>query len=305
MAIALADHAWPRLPVELQVGPAGRLLVAGTPRWSRHLPERFFGSPPPVRQLVARLPVWRLPRMLATWRPRVDLVIARVDLISTVWFREAEHVRVPEWIRTLAPVPPVTHRFPSSQTRRKQRLVETNGLSWRVSHDPADLRTFLERDYRPYVLRRHGAEAHLRSQRWMERGLRRGALIWIEQGSRTVAAVLVDRQGPALRYLAAACAHGDARLLRLGALSATFLACFDLARRLGCSDVDLRNSRPFLARGLLADKIGWGGVISEPDDLTHDLLLSWNEVTPAVARSLTEAQLVCRGPDGLQRLRIE
>ena len=305
LAIALADHASPRLPVELHHGPAGRLLVAGSPSWSRFLTERFFGGPASGRHLLARLPVWRLPALLERWRPRVDLVIARVDLFSAGRFPAGRYVRMPEWVRTVAAVPAAGMLPALSEAGRKQRLVRKHGLTWRSSRSPDELRTFIERDYRPYICRRYGEAAQLRSERWFRKGLRRGNLLWIERDGQSVAAVLVDRQGTTLRYLAAACCHGDENLLRLGALSATYLACFDLARLLGCSRVDLRNSRPSRSDGLLRQKLAWGGVITEADDLTHDLVLGWDTVTPALHRFLAATPLLVRGHSGLMNLEAD
>lgn len=303
LAIALADHSTARLPVELHEGPAGRVLVAGTSRWSRALPDRFFGESPRRIRRIAVAPVWRLPGILERWRPRVDLLVARVDRLSSRWFAEESWTRVPEWIRTVAPVLPEGVRLASGQARRKQQLVANHGLRWRLSHDPAELQTFIDRDYRPYLLERHGPQAHLRSSRWFQQHLRRGGLIWIEHGQVPVAGVLYDQRGSALRHLAAACVQGDPALLRLGALAATYLACFEQARALGCRHLDLRNSRPWLGDGLLKDKLGWGGVLQEADDLTHDLLLSWRSATPVLLRFLTASPLICRQADGFAVLR--
>jgi hypothetical protein len=299
LALALADHTTPRLPVELQHGPEGTLLVAGTARWCRYLPDRFFGGPAPHRRLLGYVPVWCLPKVLESWLPRVDLAIARVTVLAMGHFPAGRQLHVPEWVRTVARVPR-SARFPAATRRgRTQRLILKQGLSWRCSHDPRDLATFITRDYRPYILQRYGQDAHLRSERWMRQRLRHGALLWIEQDNQPLAAALVNQQGPTLHYLAAACCHGDPSHLGTGAMGATYLASFELARELGCTHVDLRNSRPSPADGLLSQKLSWGGVITSADDLTHDLLLSWERASPSLLRFLASTPLFFRQGDAL------
>lgn len=167
LALALADHSTARLPVELQQGPEGTLLVAGTSRWCRYLPERFFGGPAPHRRLLGHVPVWCLPKVVERWLPRVDLAIARVTVLAMGHFPAGRQLHVPEWVCTVAPVPS-SARFPAATWRgRKQQLILKQGLSWRCSHDPSELGTFIARDYRPYILQRYGQEAYLRSERWL------------------------------------------------------------------------------------------------------------------------------------------
>lgn len=292
--VCIADHTLPRIPVVLHEGPAGRMLVAGTERWSGYLPDRFFADGPRTSERLGAWPVWRLHDILAAWRDRVDILIARVDLFSVSRFPATSYVRMPEWIRMTAPVQPAGIRLQSSQARRKEQLIRGQGLVWRTSHDPRDLATFIERDYRPYIRARYGTNAHIRSVSWLRRRFRTGGLIWIERGCDTVAGMLYDVSSRVLRRLAVACVGGDPRLLQTGALSATYLACHEIARSLGCGEVDFRNCRPCLTDGLLQVKRSWGGRLVEPDDLTHDLLVGWSTATPAVTRFLETSPLIVR-----------
>jgi len=107
-----------------------------------------------------------------------------------------------------------------------------------------------------------------------------------------------DIVGDSLRRLTFACVRGDASLLRTGAASATYSACFDLARQLRCDTIDFRNCRPCLSDGLLQVKSSWGGRIVEPDDITHDVLVGWHAATPAVTTFLARSPLVVRHERG-------
>jgi hypothetical protein len=292
--VCIADHTLPRIPVVLHEGPAGRMLVAGTERWSGYLPDRFFGDGPRTSERLGAWPVWRLHEILTAWRDRVDVLIARVDLFSASRFPATSYVRMPEWIRMTAPVQPAGIRLRSSQARRNEQLIRRQGLAWRTSHDPRDLATFIERDYRPYIRARYGQNAHIRSADWFHRRFRAGGLVWIDRGHDRCAGMLYDVRRNMVRRLAVACVGGDPGLLQTGALSATYPACHELARSLGCGEVDFRNCRPCLADGLLQVKRSWGGRLVEPDDLTHDLLVGWSTATPVVTRFLDASPLIVR-----------
>jgi hypothetical protein len=303
--ICVADHALPRLPVVLHRGSEGSMVVAGTERWSRYLVDKFFGDSQWTSERLGACPAWGLPRILSHWRPQVDLVCGRVDQFSAARFPAADFLRAPTWIRMSAPVPAPGERPRSSQARRNEQLVRRHGLTWRISRDPADLATFIERDYTPYTRLRFGGTAHLRSAGWFRSRFRHGGLIWIDRGSEPVAGVLYDVSGRSLRRLAAACVRGDGELLRIGAMSATYLACLETARTLNCDEVDLRNSRPCLTDGLVRVKQSWGGRLVPPDDVTHDFLIGWHSATPAVIRFLADAPLVVRHARGFSAVQAD
>jgi hypothetical protein len=300
--ICCADHVLPRLPVILYAGSAGSMLVGGTEPWTRHLPERFFGGRAYTVERLGCWPVWYVHRLLEAWRQRVDLVAARVDHLTVGRFPGDRYLRIPEWIRMTAPVGAADDRLPSASARSNAQLVRQNGLRWRVSHDPRDLAVFISRDYRPYTRARHGEAAFLRSWGWFFRRYRHGGLVWIEHDQEPVAGMTYDVRGRSLRQLAVACARGDVSLLRTGGIAATYLACFDLARDLGCDEVDFRNCRPFLTDPLFQTKRSWGGRVAQPDDLTHDIVLGWDTATPPVMRFLSESPVVVRDGSGFRLL---
>lgn len=282
----------------LHRGPRGSMLVAGVEARSRYLADLFLGTEHRTSERLGSWPVWRLHPLLEHWRRRVDVVVARVDVLSARWFPPDRYLRIPDWVRMTAAVPATGQRIASSQARRNERLARRHGLTWRISHDPRELAIFIDRDYRPYTSARHGDAAYLRPKGWFLRRFRRGGLIWIERRQEPVAGLTYDVHGRSLRRLAAACTRGDATLLRTGAMSATYLACFDLARTLGCDMVDLRNCRPCLIDGLLQAKQSWGGSIAQTDDVTHDLFFGWCRATPSVIRFLSTSPLIVRDGTG-------
>jgi hypothetical protein len=277
------------------------MLVAGAAQWSDYLVRRFVdagqqASDSHRTERLGAVHVWRLPAILERWRGEVDLVCARVDVLSSHWFPRDRYFHVPAWIRLVAEVPPSGARFGSKQARRYEALVARHRLGWRVSHALDDLDTFYHRDYVPFIRRRHGDGAGLRSRQWLQRRFRDGGLVWVEREGEVVAGLVYDVRGKVLRRLASACARGDEHSLEIGGISATHLAAFEIARSLGCKSVDLRFCRPSPADGLFQVKRAWGGdfVDNRTDAHDYDFLVGWSRTTPAVLRFLSATPLIVR-----------
>lgn len=300
--VCLGENAMPRIPVVLYRGAAGSMLIAGGTSECRFLSGRLFGQEPVTSEIVARAAAWRLPSVLASWRTRADIVCAAVDQLSARCFPRDSYLCVPTWIRMMAPVPTVYAEHASANARRYKTLVRKQRLTWCLSRKYSDLDTFIARDYRPYVCARYGPDAHVRSIAWFRRAFRKGGLIWVYRDSEPVAGVVYDCHSSSLRYLAVACTNGDARLLRTGAISATYLACFELAREMGMKLVDFRNCRPSLCDGVLQAKRSWGGYVVQPDDVFREYLVGWHAVTPAVTRFCSDGQLIVRDAGGFSAL---
>jgi hypothetical protein len=143
------DNTLRRVPLVLHSGNAGSMLVAGEGRWSRYLPHRFFGGGPRESRRLGSYWTWQLPRVLRRWRDTVDITVARADRMTSRLFPAAEYLRVPEWIRMVAPVPASNRDFKASSVLSDMRVVKRNRLTWRVSHDADELATHLDRDYYP------------------------------------------------------------------------------------------------------------------------------------------------------------
>ena len=291
-----------KVPVVLQRGAAGTMLVAGDSRWTGYLPDRFFGSAPRETEMVGRYWMWELPRVVRSLRGAADVTVVRADRMTgrmMPWMMAGgTSICVPEWVRMAAPVPSEGHRFASSQARRDISVIRRHGLGWRTSQDERELAVFIERDYWPYMRRRYGEAAYLRSRAWLRRRFANGGILWVERGGEPVAGVVFDVEKSRLRYLAVACAGADERLLGIGAVSATYLFCFEKARMLGLRTLDMRNCRPCLGDGLHAAKRKWGGRLVRPDELTHDWHVSWQPGNANAQRFLRESPLVCRDAGG-------
>lgn len=300
-----ADNGLRRVPVVLHSAAAGSVLVAGAERWSRYLPDLFLGSGPRERRHLGRYSTFELPRALRRWRDTADITVARADRISARLFPAAEYLRVPEWVRMVAPVPATTSHFKASSTQSDLRVVRRNGLTWRVSHDEDELTTYLERDYYPYTRLRYGDDAFVQPLRLIRKTFRQGGLLWVEREGSPIAGLVFDTKKPAFRHLTIACVGADDSLLRQGAVAAVYLFSFECARSLGLTVVDMRGIRPCLNDPLFFVKRKYGGVVTDKPDNMYDLLVRWNNASPAVSRFLADAPLIFRDVNGLSAIHAD
>lgn len=298
----IVDNTQRRHSVVLHRGAAGSMLVAGEERWARYLPERFFGFGSREQTRLGTFRAAQLPAALARWQDVADVTVARVDQVSQRLFSPSDWLRVPEWIRMMAPVPTTPGDFAASSARSDLRRVRKNGLTWRISHDPGELTTYLHRDYYPYTRLRHGEDSFVLSPRRMRQSFRRGGLLWVEKDGALLAGLVFEHAPPMLRMSTVACVEADARHLQLGALAGAYLFSFEYARSRGLEALDMRGSRPCLGDPLFFVKHKYGGQVQLKPDNAYDLLVQWNQTTPPVHRFLTASPLIFRVGDRLSAL---
>jgi hypothetical protein len=301
----VVDNTLRRHAVVLHRGAAGSMLVAGEERWSGYLPDRFFGSAPREQTRLGTFRAAQLPAALARWHDVADITVARVDQCSLRLFSPPDWLRVPEWIRMVAPVPTSPGAFAANSARSDLRRVRSNGLAWRVSHDPAELATYLRRDYYPYTRRRHGDDAFVLSPRLMRQAFRRGGLLWVEKDGAPLAGLVFEHAAPMLRMSTVACVEADERHLPLGALAGVYIFGFEYARSRGLQVLDMRGSRPCLRDPLFFVKRKYGGELQIKPDNAYDLLVRWKTVTPPVLRFFSDSPLVFRDADGLSAIHAD
>ena len=224
------DNCLRRVPIVLYSGAAGSMLVAGDERWSRYLPDRFFGSGPRERRLLGHAWTWQLPRSLRRWRDAADVTVARVDAIASALFPTDEYLQVSEWIRMVAPVPASDEDFTSRDARTATRAVLSNGLTWSISHNLTELESYIVRDYEPYTRRRYGADAYTRPRRLLRTAFAKGGLLWVENERVPIAGVLFEVADGSFVRWTTACVEANEQVLRQRGLDATYLFGFHAAR---------------------------------------------------------------------------
>ena len=243
--------------------------------------------------------------MIRRWRDAADITVARADRMTARLFPADEYLRVPEWIRMVAPVPASDDNILSRDAKTAMQTIRENGLTWRITHDPAELETYIARDYEPYISRRYGPDAYRRPRRWLRTAFRNGGLLWVEQTGVPIAGLLFEMSGGVFLRLTSACVNADDRLLRLGAIHATYLFGFHAARSFGLATMNMLGCRPCLHDGLFRCKRKWGGAVADKAYTAYDLLVRWNTATPTVLRLLAESPLIFRDGDGLSAVHAD
>ena len=286
-----------RLEGATQAGTTSVALVAGGVEECHYLLERFFAAQP-TRTELGRVPVWGLVRRLAAWRDEAALTIARLDRVAAPWVLRGERfVRIPEWVASAMPVPEDLEAWSARSTSRRSDMVRVkrDGLTMQESHDEVELRTFHQEMLQPYAGARHGSGG---SSWWqVRRSFARGALLWVKQGDRRIAGVVVEYAGDTLLARFLGVADGDLALLRRGALVGCYIHMLDYARRRGFRTIDFGGSRPSRADGVWIYKAKWGAQPTPRFISAYDFFVRWHPADPAVAALLAAAPLVSRDGD--------
>lgn len=299
------DNTLRRVPLILHTGSAGSMLVAGEDRWSRYLPELFFRSDPRDRRHLGSYWTWQLPHVLRRWRDAADITVARTDRVTARLFPAAEYLRVPEWIRMVAPVPASNRDFRASSVQNDMRVIRRNRLTWRVSHDADELAAYLDRDYYPYTRLRYGDDAFVQPPRWMRNSFRKGGLLWVEREGKPIAGLVFEQAHPVFRMSTIACAGADEGLLRQGAVAGVYVFSFECARSLGLTALDMRGCRPCLRDPLFFVKRKYGAAVEDKLDSVYDLLVRWGTATPSVMRFRADFPLIFRDGNGLSAIHAD
>jgi hypothetical protein len=299
----LRDNVLPAIPLAVCEGAGGKMLLAGEERWMRYFLQRFHGQEW-ARKELGWFRGWQLPAVLRKHRESVDLTVARLDPVTIRMFGMRGFLQVPEWVRMVAPVPAPDARMPIRSARDDRRAIRKNGLSWRVSHAPEDLRVHLERDYYPYTRRRYGDDAFVQPPDVMWRAFRKGGLMFVEDGAQAIAGMVFELRQTTLQMWSMACRDSDESHLHRRALAGVYAFSFECARAQGMDFVDLRGCRPSPADSLFFVKHKWGAQVRDHGETAFEFLFDWKEGKSAVRRFLEMTPLIFRDAGHLSLLGV-
>lgn len=309
MRIILPLLGW-RVPVALLRGPArgsGRevvLLHAGPA--SVFIKERFFAQEPVVERCV-RVPVWRLQRLLDEWRSTADLVAVGIDRVSARLFLRPHDFEVPMWLSSLSQVPEDLQVFTRNHKSAQAdiRRVRIKNFECHLSRAAEDLDCFYDRFYVPFIPARHGEKVALVPRWRMRLMFRMGMLYWITQAGERLSGCLVIVKGGQFRLVVNGMLDGRLELLQHGALSAIYVHSILEARKLGCKEIDMGGSKPWLQDGVFRYKNKWASELRLLDGAVssnRSVLLSWNRMAGPVAEFFTHTSLIHHDGDGFSAL---
>ncbi len=282
-----------RLTGSTHAGAQGTMLVAGLGPATLYLPGLFFKDEP-RHEHVDTVSVMALARRLRDLRATVDLTLARVDVLLARAFFEKDYLGVPEWVRSVAPVPSSTQDLArgNGSLRQDLRLVRRHGFHSLESHDETELTEFYETMFKPHTVGRHLSTEYLKSLVEVKQYWRRGCLLWVMSGQERVAGMVVARQKETLMLVALGVREGDENLMRKGVLSAAYSYAMDYGRTAGCTTIDFGATRPSLTDGLLRYKRKWGAILDPRQANPARLLTYWPLTSPSIAAMLNASPLV-------------
>jgi hypothetical protein len=126
----------------------------------------------------------------------------------------------------------------------------------------------------PYVSSRHGEAAFRIEYDKLKKNFDNGELLQVADGTRVVAAVLIDykfmRTMPRMTRLGVL--NGDLTYVKKGAINALYFYTMQYLKEGGHKQVSLGSTRPFLNDGILRYKLNWGARIV--CDSRHAFLLA-------------------------------
>jgi hypothetical protein len=286
-------------------GPDGPLvcIVAADEMASRWWTRTLFRDGP-VQDLLGVVPPRAAGSAVAEVADGADITIHQRPWPLTRARTDAAVVpsSVPLWLDTSRPFDAIVYgdrRGRASRrddARRVRRLALTAGLA----RGPRAVERFRRELYEPYAERRFGDLFQRVPPHAFRHAERRGWLLLLHDGPRTVAGALLERWGRDLRILAFGVALEDAIPSGL-LLEACYYHAIRFATETRFPRLSLGTARPLLSDGVLRYKRKWGASLGRPSTWETFALRYRN--TPAARAALAAAPLVVdRGRDGLAAL---
>jgi hypothetical protein len=209
---------------------------------------------------------------------------------------------VPLWLDTSRPFDAIVFGDRRGRGSRKDdaRRVRRLSLRPRLARGTRAVERFRRELYEPYAARRFGDLFQRVPPHAFRHAERRGWLLLLDDGSRTVAGALLERWGRDHRILAFGIALEGAIPSGL-LLEACYYHTIRFATEAGFPRLSLGTARPLLSDGVLRYKRKWGASLGRPSTWETFALRYRN--TPATRAALAAAPLVVdRGRDGLAAL---
>ena len=196
--------------------------------------------------------LWRIDRLCAEHTCDIRFVLGSGTLLQRALFRH--DFFLPQWVSADVDLSQESVYVGNSPSRRRDiRRVDSGGLSYTVTTDPADLRHFYAEMYVPTMDSAHGKAAIKMGEDEMVKRVSSGEaeLVYLSDENGPVGGSLVVYDAGAPRLLSMGVLHGDRAYFRRGVGDAIYILSFRHLFERGHTRVDVGRSRPFLADGTL------------------------------------------------------
>jgi len=291
------ERVWGPSPLD---GGEAVVAVAYSDPSVEYFVQRLVGRHP-RRETIGTVSWRELPDALTELGHDADLVLGRIGCREAARLNDPRFLCLPGAVRFHIETPGADEALPrvSKSIQSNIRRVEKSEIRWSTSTRMTDFESFYDDYYVPFVANRHAELGYIRGRESQRRAFRHGAIIWMDRNGERIGGVLMTSRGSTVTAGALGSLHGSPEPLRLGLVTAVYMAGLEYARTHGFRYYDLGFARPALRDGPLSQKRGWGGQLGPIEGVRHDLLLRWEELTPRVARFLEAVPLIFRDGERL------
>jgi len=241
-------------------GPDWSVIYLGEGDSLNELSHVLF--PEPVNStLLARLPLWQVPRVVRRFLDEGLLVVSELNRLIP-WRPTARYVfESPPVVRQVLDVaqpPDALYGGLKKELRRHLRRMEEQGFTYEVSRRNEDFHLFYEQMYRPFIQQRYKERAALTRHSLARRYFDHGELVFLRQNGQRIGGTLVLHTRDKYAAMLSGFYPEYADQARQGALLAMYW--FDICRawQLGQRQVDWGGSHARTRNGVFAFKQQWG-----------------------------------------------
>jgi hypothetical protein len=214
---------------------------------------------------VGSVLVWNLARAIRRWEARADLIFFRDTQFRPPGELASRMLMLPYFAQQVVDLPfsssgLLAHFFNEAThwtLKSNMRSIRKARFEHEFTRDPELLNYFYHHLYAPYINERYLDTAEVLPWPSFQAVYGGMELLLIRRKGRIVAGCVNQQIGNTYRMHVAGVLCADKDFLKTGIVSALYWFSFSEAHRLGCREVDLGVSRPFLRDGLLVYKKKW------------------------------------------------
>ena len=267
------------LPVYQYESETAKIIYAGYSLIKKNYYVNLLLTGDNHHTFLGRRLFWKIPDLLKTHNP--DMIVSEISPIALSHFQKCNGYVVPEWITMKInidrPISEICNRHVSdfSDVLRKIRKYK---LTYEVLKEKENFEHFYNNFYLPYITKRHGEEAWIEDLNVMWSSSPSPFLIAIKEDGVIVAEAIVKKSEESLFLLRLGVLDGIEEYRNHGVIGAIYYFGILEAQKMGCHDLDVGGTRPFLTNGLTKFKFGLGAeIVSNHSFKKNYLWLGVNE----------------------------
>lgn len=216
---------------------------------------------------------WDIPNLVKSHN--LDMIISEISPITLNHFLKCNGYILPEWvtmgINIDRPMSEICQRRVSdfSDVLRKIRKYK---LTYEILTEKESFKCFYDKFYLPYITKRHGEEAWIEDLNRMWSPSLSPLLIAVKEDGVIVGEAVIRKYGESLFLSRLGLLDGIDEYRSHGVIGALYYFSIVEGQKMGCRDLNVGGTRPFLTDGLTKFKIGLGAEFVSDHSLKKDYL---------------------------------